>query len=162
MLIRSSKALFSLFAAGLFLLLLFLSSCDWIPYVQKQYEEKIGQKSVAFVEESLVEYETGKMIKYDNSKRDAFSRKLYYLGIVDSTVQFLWQRYDRSTFSATTDRTLEKSVVKFDLQEFPFTINVRGFSLLIHEADSSHITYTLLFAEPTDLPDTTAVQTPKP
>ena len=140
--------------------LLLLSSCDWIPYVQKQYESRMGQKHIALREEAVLEYETGMIVKYDKSKREAVSRKLYYMGTVDSTLLFLWQRYDLSTFSATTDRTLEKSVVKFDLEPFPFTINVRGFSFLVHEADSSHITYTLLSAEPNDLPDTTVVKKP--
>lgn len=148
-------------SAGLVFLLVLLASCDWIPYVLKPYEEKIGEKSVAHLEEAVLEYETGKIVKYDKSKRDAISRKLYYMGIVDSTIKFLWQRYDLSTFSKTADRTLEKSTVKFDLRDFPFTINVRGFSFLIHEADSSHVTYTLLSAEPTDLPDSLIVAKPK-
>jgi hypothetical protein len=159
---RSSRTHGLLFSPLLLWLLLFLSSCDWIPYIQKQYEGSIGQKRVAMREEALLEYETGTMVKYDKSKRDAIGRKLYYMGTLDTTLLFLWQRYDHSTFSASTDRTLEKSVVKFDLQPFPFTINVRGFTLLVHEADTSHITYTLLSAEPTDFPDTTVVKKPKP
>ena len=143
------------------LLFLFLaSSCDWRPYVQKGYESRIGQKSVVLKEDAVVEYETGMLIKYDKSKREAVSRKLYYMGVSDSALQFLWQRYDLSTFSETTNRTLEKSPVTLYLQPFPFTANIHGFSLLIHEADSSHITYTLLSAEPNDLPDTTIVKKP--
>ncbi len=156
---RSQTRTFS-FILALVSIPFLLSSCDWIPYIQKQYEESIGQKRVAQREEPLLEYETGLIVKYDKSKRDAIGRKLYYMGTSDSTLLFLWQRYDHSTFSASTDRTLEKSIVKFDLRPFPFTINVRGFNLLVHEADTSHITYTLVSAEPTDFPDTTAVKKP--
>jgi len=141
-------------------LLIFLSSCDWRPYVQKSYESRIGQKSVVSKDEAVVEYETGLLMNYDKSKRDAVIRKLYYIGIADSALQFLWQRYDLSTFSQTTDRTLEKSPVTLYLQPFPFKADIHGFSLLIHDADSSHITYTLLSAEPNDLPDTTIVKKP--
>ncbi len=136
-------------------LLLFLVSCKWQPYIQKDYEGLVGQRQEAKKDEALLSYESGLLMKYDDSKRGAVSSKLYYMGMTSSALEFLWQRYDLSTFSASSKRTLEKSPVAVDLQPFPFQVNIRGFNLLIHEADTGRIAFTLVSAEPTDIPDTT-------
>ena len=130
--------------------LVLIVSCDWSrPYIQRDYEYRIGRKLVALNDQHLIEYETGRKIDGVGRKRDANNRKLYYTGIRDSTIHFTWLEYDVS--ETAVERTINKVFLTFALSTFPFTIRAKGFLITIHDADHHQITYTIVSANPLDL-----------